>query len=87
MMKRIGSFLYQFLFVDQNKKQLSHTKFWSHIGFAAMTYTFVYAVMYGTTVDEMIWMLFGLTVIGNRTIVALFNARNGRRDDNDNQPN
>lgn len=37
-----------------------------------MTFTFVWAVMYGTTVGEMIWALFGLVVVGNRTVLQLF---------------
>jgi hypothetical protein len=69
------NFLKNFLVIDQKTKELSHTKFWSHVGYAAMTYTFVYAVMYGTTVSEFIWALFGLVVVGNRTILKLFQAR------------
>jgi hypothetical protein len=42
------------------------------VGYAALTYTFVYAVKNGTTVDVMIWALFGLVVVGNRTILQLF---------------
>lgn len=65
-------FLYRFLFLD-DKHQVSHTKFWSNAGYACLCFTFVYAVIYGTTVDVMIWALFGVVVVGNRTIVYLFN--------------
>ena len=61
-------FLYQFLFIDQKTKTLSHTKFWSNVGYAVMSFTFTYAVMFGTEVDEMIWLLFGAVVVGNRTL-------------------
>jgi hypothetical protein len=66
------NFLKNFLILDQNSGKLSHTKFWSNVGYAALTYTFVYAVKNGTTVDVMIWALFGLVVVGNRTILQLF---------------
>ncbi len=68
------------LFIDQERNQLSHTKFWSNIGYGAMTYTFVYAVMFGTTTDVMIWALFGLVVIGNRTILQLFRPHKDPKD-------
>lgn len=45
---------------------------WSNIGYACLCFTFVYAVMYGTTVDVMVWALFGVVVIGNRTVIQLF---------------
>ena len=62
------NFIKNFLFIDQKTKELSHTKFWSNIGYGVMCYTFVYAVMYGTTVEYMLWLLFGVVVIGNRTL-------------------
>jgi hypothetical protein len=39
--------------------------------------------MYGTTVDIMIWALFGLVVVGNRTILQLFRheGKGGKEDD------
>lgn len=73
------NFLFNFLFIDQDKKQVSTTKFWSHIGYAALTFTFVWAVINGTTVDVMIWALFGIVVVGNRTIIKLF----GKGGDNE----
>ena len=71
-MRQTIKFLHRLLFLDDNN-QLSHTKFWSNVGYACLCFTFVYAVMYGTTVDVMIWALFGIVVVGNRTIVYLFN--------------
>ena len=58
---------------DSKTGQLSHTKLWSNVGYACLCFTFVYAVIYGSTVDVMIWALFGVVVIGNRTIVSLMN--------------
>ena len=63
--------LKHFLLIDRKTGDISHTKFWSNVGYAAMIYTFVYAVMYGSTVSETIWMLFGAIVIGNRTLLKL----------------
>ena len=71
-MVKLAKFLQRFLFLD-DKGKLSHTKFWSNVGYACLCFTFVYAVMYGTTVDVMIWALFGVVVVGNRTIIYLFN--------------
>lgn len=71
-MRQAIKFLYRLLILDDSN-QISHTKFWSNVGYACLCFTFVYAVMYGTTVDVMIWALFGVVVIGNRTIVYLFN--------------
>ena len=71
-MRQAIKFLYRLLFIDDTN-HVSHTKFWSNVGYACLCFTFVYAVMYGTTVDVMIWALFGVVVIGNRTLVYLFN--------------
>lgn len=68
-------FLYQFLFVDQKTKTLSHSKFWSHIGYGVMCYTFTYAVIYGTTVDVTIWALFGICVLGNRALLKALDIK------------
>ncbi len=71
-MRQAIKFLYRLLILDDSN-QISHTKFWSNVGYACLCFTFVYAVMYGTTVDVMIWALFGVVVVGNRTLVYLFN--------------
>ena len=71
-MRQAIKFLYRLLILDDSN-QISHTKFWSNVGYACLCFTFVYAVMYGTTVDVMIWALFGVVVVGNRTIIYLFN--------------
>ena len=60
--------LKQFLFIDQTTDQISHSKFWSNVGYAVMCFTFTYAVINGTEVDESIWMWFGSITIGNRTL-------------------
>lgn len=65
-------FIKQFLFIDQKTNLLSHTKFWSNVGYGVMCYTFVYAVMYGSEIDYMLWGLFGMVVVGNRTVKEIF---------------
>jgi len=61
-------FLYQFLFIDQKSQTLSHTKFWSNMGYTIMCISFLFVVYQGTTdIDYMLWLLFGVIVIGNRT--------------------
>ena len=61
-------FLYNFLFVDQSVGRLSHTKFWSNLGYGTMIGTFIYAVIYGSGADYMLWLIFGAVVVGNRTL-------------------
>ena len=70
------NFIKNFLFIDQNTKQISHTKFWSNIGYGVMCYTFTYAVLYGTTINETLWILFGIVVIGNRSLIKLVTRKN-----------
>lgn len=64
--------IYTMLFIDQKTGKSSHTKFWSNIGYGCLCFTFVFAVIHGTTVDVMIWALFGVIVVGNRTVIRLF---------------
>jgi len=73
-------FLYQFLFIDQETNTLSHTKFWSNIGYAIMCWSFVWVIYQGKTeVDYMLWLLFGVVVIGNRTLkTVMVNKSNGK---------
>lgn len=57
-------FLYNFLFIDQATKEISHTKFWSNIGYGIMSWGF----LSGTApADYMLYIAFGAIVIGNRT--------------------
>ena len=74
---RLRDILYIVLLEDTKTSRPSHTKFWSNVGYGAMVFTFVWAVMYGTTVDIWIWALFGLVVVGNRTILKLMGYRRG----------
>lgn len=77
--------LYLMTFIDQKSGQPSHTKFWSNVGYAIMVYTFVHAVKYGSQADVMIWVLFGVVVIGNRTILKLFQLKNGTTKDTESE--
>lgn len=72
MIKQLFVTIYTLLFIDQKTGKPSHTKFWSNVGYACLCFTFVFAVMHGTTVDVMIWALFGVIVVGNRTVIRLF---------------
>lgn len=84
-MRKAIKFINQLLFLDK-RDQISHTKFWSNVGYACLCFTFVYAVMYGTTVDVLIWALFGVVVIGNRTIIQLFNRNATSSVNNEDTP-
>jgi len=62
------NFIKQFMVIDQKTNEISHTKFWSNVGYGIMCFTFVYAVIYGSQIEYELWLLFGVVVIGNRTI-------------------
>jgi hypothetical protein len=61
-------FLYNFFFVDQVKGHMSHTKFFSVLGYMTMIFAFLWIVVTGGTVDNMLFMIFGAVVIGNRSL-------------------
>lgn len=76
----IGTFFYwlgQFLFIDQKGNYLSHTKFWSNIGYAIWTALFPYAVLVGSKASYDLWLVFGAVVIGNRTLARALESRKG----------
>lgn len=75
-------FLYQFLFVDQKSGTLSHTKFWSQIGYAIMCWAFVFVILEGkTAIDASLWLVFGSVVIGNRTAAKALNTFTAKKKD------
>lgn len=75
-------FLYQFLFVDQKGGTLSHTKFWSQIGYVIMCWAFVVVILEDKThIDPTIWLIFGSVVIGNRTATKALNSLNMKKKD------
>ena len=70
--------LYQFMFVCHSTGRVSHTKFWSQIGYGILCFTFVWAVVIGTTASYELWFLFGIVVVGNRTLKKAFlNGKGG----------
>lgn len=74
-------FIFQFLFVDQKEGHISHTKFWSQIGYAIMCWAFVWAIYTGETkVGYELWMVFGSVVIGNRAISKALNNYTTKKD-------
>lgn len=63
--------LYNFIFVDFHNDKPSHTKFWSHIGYGAIIYSYTTSA----TLDEnWFWatMAIGGIVVGNKTVLKLF---------------
>ena len=67
-MKQFTSFLYNFLFVDQAKNRMSHTKFLSIAGGLVMIAMFPYAVIHGSAIEYEMWLVFAVCFLGNRTI-------------------
>lgn len=76
MIKAFFSFIYNFLFIDQKEKHLSHTKFWSNVGYGTMVFSFIWTTVKGTVgIDPMFWLIFGTVVIGNRTVGKIFGKK------------
>jgi len=55
------------LIIDQDKKQISHTKFWSNVGYLIMCVAFLHQVWDSTASTEL-YLVFGGIVVGNRTL-------------------
>jgi len=71
-MKSFFNFWRQFLFIEQSTGNVSHTKFFSIVGYTIMCWSFTWVVYVGKTeIDYMLWLLFGVVVIGNRTVKTL----------------
>lgn len=60
-------FIYNFLFIDHDTGFVSHTKFWSQVGYAVLTWAFVHSVLAGSTIGYEMYAFFGAIMIGNRT--------------------
>lgn len=68
MRHKFSDFLYNFFFVDLDKKQISHTKFLSVVGGLLMLVMFAYAVINGSSIGYDIWLVVGVALLGNRTL-------------------
>lgn len=74
-------FIKQFLFIDQKSGMLSHTKFWSQVGYLIMCWSFVYIIWKGQTgVGYELWLIFGSVVVGNRTVAKALNTFANKKD-------
>lgn len=77
-------FLYHFFFIDQRDGRLSHTKFFSTIGYGIWCWAFPYAVIHGSQASFELWMVFGAVVIGNHTLqTIMINKSGGTQADED----
>ncbi len=66
------NFLYNFLFIDQKTDKISHTKLFSIVGYVILSWAFIHVVENGTTsVDYMLWGIFSIVVIGNRSLIEI----------------
>ncbi len=74
-------FLYHFFFVNQTSGELSHTKFFSVIGYIIWCWAFPYTVIHGSQASFELWMVFGAVVIGNHTLQSIMLAKSGALPD------
>ena len=66
---KLSKFIYDFMCHDFTHDRVSHSKFWSNIGYAVMTWAFIHVINAGNTeVDYMLFLLFGVVVIGNKSL-------------------
>lgn len=63
--------------MDQEHGRLSHTKFFSIIGYGIACWAFPYAVVYGSKASYDLWLVFGAVVIGNRSLNKYMENKNG----------
>jgi hypothetical protein len=75
--KNFFIFWYHFLFIDQERGRVSHTKFWSNMGYAVWIYLFPHAVFSGSQANYDLWLVFGAVVIGNRSLNKWLETRGG----------
>ena len=74
MITKALQFLYQFLFVDQQTHLISHTKFWSQIGYLLSSYVFVLAFSSGIGTTEL-FVAYAAIVLGNKTLIQLMKKK------------
>jgi hypothetical protein len=60
--------------VQDGNGKLSHTVVWSNIGYFVYTLGFVYMVGHSQS-TEYIWMIYGVTVIGSRSLNKFMEMR------------
>lgn len=73
-LQQVLHFIYQFLFIAQQTKQISHTKFWSQIGYALSSYVFVLAFISGSGTTEL-FVAYATIVLGNKTLIQLLKKK------------
>lgn len=64
--------LYEMVFIDLKTGEMSHTKFWSNIGYLCLCWSFIYQVLHNQA-DFMVSAVFATVVVGNRTLLKFIN--------------
>jgi hypothetical protein len=73
MVRRLGSVVINFLFIDQETKKTSHSKFWSNVTSAVLVWAFIQ--MHSQGVDY--WFALGTLLLGNHLGDRYMNSRSG----------
>ena len=68
--------LYKFLFIESATGKVSHSKFFSVVGYVIMCWAFVYGMVYDAKLAYEYWVLFGVVVIGNKTLKKAIELKN-----------
>jgi hypothetical protein len=74
-------FLKNLLFVDQKTKLISHTKWWSNVGYTILCTHFIWVTYASIEVDITLWVLFATVVVGNRTVMKMFSIKHAPKEE------
>lgn len=74
-------YINQLFIVDQDKKQISHTKLWSNVGYLLVCVAFVHQIWDSTASTEL-YLVFGGLVLGNRTLNKFISRNKDERKGN-----
>lgn len=73
-MRDIMEALKNFFIIDQKTQNISHTKFYSNMGYITVIVMFIFSVIKQITIEPNLLLMFGAIVIGNRTAAKLINV-------------
>lgn len=75
MLRKLFTFIYEFLFIDSRTDKMSHTKFLSVAAGIMMLVMFPYAVIHGDNAGAELWLIFGGLVFGSRHLGTYLKER------------
>jgi len=65
--------LKNFFVIDQKTGKISHTKFYSNMGYISIIGTYIYAVVASVPIEPTLLLMFGAITLGNRSALKVAN--------------